>query len=250
MSAHYSSLLVTKVAYAHMAFRRACLSVPVTAILGALIVGCSSASSASVPTSLNGAQLSAALLPASSMPRGFKLDPSGERDTGHSTASDTTQQVPASKECSLLTGTSWIAVGGIVAGSFAQNDYINRSGTEEIVQEADAYHGSRAQQVMQTLWQLFGKCSHFTVNSGDTIAVTTMVRSELSGTGDQAYKAVQTSSVFLGGATLVAIRVGNVIVTCLDTSSGNDKGSAALQYAKRIAANVQAAMRSMGHPSP
>lgn len=244
-----------------MSSRRACLSVPVAAVLGVLIAGCSSASSSSsattvstssppanaspstsVPASLDGTQLSAALLPASSMPRGFKPDPSGERDTGHSTASDTTQQVPASKECSLLTGTSWIAATGIVAGSFAQNDYINRANTEEITQEADAYDGSDAQRVMQTLWHLFGKCSHFTVNSGGTSAATTMTRSKLSGVGDQAYEAVQTSPAFLGGATLVAVRVGNVIVTCLDSSTGNDKGSAALQYAERIATKVRSAM--------
>jgi hypothetical protein len=60
--------------------------------------------------------------------------------------------------------------------------------------------------------------------------------------GDQAYDAVQTSPAYLGGTTLVAIRVGNVIVTCLDSSSGNDKGSAALKYAERIATKVRSAM--------
>lgn len=239
-----------------MPSRRACPGVPVAVILGTLIAGCSSTSSSTTATSassppasaspsasaLNGTQLRAALLPASDMPSGFKLDPSGERSTGASTASDTTQQVPASKECSLLTGTSWIAATGMDAGSFAQNDYINGSSTEEIAQEADAYSSGDAQHVMKTLWQLFGKCSHFTVDSGGTSAATTMVRSKLSGVGDQAYKAVQTSPAFQGGTTLVAIRVGNVIVTCLDSSSGNDKGSAALRYAKRIATKVPNAM--------
>jgi hypothetical protein len=235
------------------------LSVPVAAVLG-LIVGCSSASSsssspattasassppasaspsASAPASLDGAQLGTALLPASDMPKGFKLDPSGQRNTGQSTASDTTQQVPGSKKCSMLTGTSWITTTGIVAGSFAQNDYINGSDTEEIAQEADAYSGSDARHVMQTLWQLLGECSHFTVDSGGTSAATTMVRSKLSGVDDQAYEAVQTAPAYLGGTTIVAIRVGNVIVTCLDSSSGNDKGSAALQYAERIATKVK-----------
>jgi hypothetical protein len=235
---------------------RACLGIPMAVILSALIAGCSSISSSATSTSassppasaspsasaLNGDQLGAALLPRSDMPSGFKLDPSGERNTGASTASDTTQQVPASKECSLLTGTSWIAATGMDAGSFAQNDYINGSSTEEIAQEADAYSGGDAQHVMETLWEVFGKCSHFTVDSGGTSAATTMARSKLSGVGDQAYEAVQTSPAFQGGTTLVAIRVGNVIVTCLDSSSGNDKGSAALRYAERIATKVQNAM--------
>lgn len=242
-----------------MPARRTCLSIPAAAVLGVLIVGCSSAASsssssivtsapslpastsasASAPTSLNGTQLNSALLSASGMPTGFKLDPSGERSTGDSTASDTTQKVSASKQCSLLTGTSWIAATGIVAGSFAQNDYINGANTEEVAQEADAYSGDDAQHVMGTLWQLFGKCSHFTVDSGGSSAPTTMVSNKLSGVGDQAYEAVQTSPAFMGGTTLVAIRTGNVIVTCLYSSSSNNKGSAALQFAKSIVAKVQ-----------
>lgn len=242
-----------------MRYRRALLSIPVTAVLGTAIIGCSSASSSttatsapsphtsasassSAPASLTGTQLGAALLPAAAMPHGFKLDPSNSRNTGDSTPGDTTQQVSPGQQCLLLDGTSWITATGISAGSFAQNDYLNGDKTAEIAQEADAYSGGDAQHVMAVLWQVFGRCAHYTDNSGGTSAAVTMTRSKLSGVGDQAYEAVQTSPAFYGGNTLVAIRVGNVIVTCYVTSPGNDKGSAALRYAESIAAKVHSAM--------
>jgi hypothetical protein len=241
-----------------MRYRRALLSVPVAAVLGTAI-GCSSASSSttatstssphasasassSAPASLNGTKLGATLLPAVAMPHGFELDPSSPRNTGDSTPSDTTQPVSPSQQCLLLDGTSWIIATGITAGSFAQNDYLTADKTAEIAQEADAYSGGDAQHVMDVLWQVFGRCAQFTDDSGGTNAAITMTRSKLSGVGDQAYEAVQTSPAWYGGNTLVAIRVGNVIVTCFESSPGNDKGSAALRYAESIATKVSSAM--------
>jgi hypothetical protein len=227
--------------------------------LVALVAGCSS-TSPSTPTppttratsasaspspsalALDGTQLGSALLPASTMPSGYKLDPSGERNTGESTQPDTTQQVSPSKVCSLLEGTSWIDATGIVAGSFAENDYINGDNTAEIAQEADAYSAADAQRTMTLLWRIFGKCEHFTTTSGGTTSAVTMTRSKLSGVGDEAYEAVQTSPAYMGGTTLVAIRVGDAIVTCLFSSSANDKGAAAVTYAEHIANSVKKMM--------
>jgi hypothetical protein len=242
-----------------MRYPRTLVSVPVAAVLGIAIVGCSSASSSTTATSassphasasasssaaasLNGTQLGAALLPAAALPHGFALDPSSPRNTGESTPSDTTQQLSPGQQCSLLDGTSWITATGIIAGSFAQNDYLTGDKTAEIAQEADAYSGGDAQHVMNVLWQVFGRCAQFTDDSGGTSAAITMTRSTLSGIGDQAYEAVQTSSAWDGGNTLVAIRVGNVIVTCWESSPGNDKGSAALRYTESIATKVRSAM--------
>jgi hypothetical protein len=190
------------------------------------------------PAALDGSELDAALLPASAMPSGFSLDQSGERDTGSSTAPDSTQPVSASQACDLLDGTSWIDATGIVAGSFAQDDYVNGDRTEEIAQEADAYSLTDAEHAMSDLWELLGKCAHFTDTSGGTSAAITMTRSQPADASDQAFEAVQTSPAYEGGTTIVAVRVGDVIVTTLDSSSGSDKGSAALGYAERIAKNI------------
>ena len=173
------------------------------------------------------------------MPSGYKLDSSGERSTGDSTALDTTHQVPSGKLCSLLEGTSWIDATGIVGGSFAQNDYINASSTAEIAQEADAYTAADAKRAMTLLWRVFGKCAHFTDTTSGTTAAVTMTRSELNGVGDQAFEAVETSPTYMGGTTLAAIRVGDVIVTCLVSSTASDKGSGALRYAERIAESIK-----------
>lgn len=191
---------------------------------------------------MDGTDLGAALLPASAMPSGYKLDSPGERDTGASTPPDTTQQVSAAKACDLLGDTSWIDATGIVAGTFAQDDYVNGDDTEEIAQEADAYTTSDAEHAMTALWQLFGKCAHFTETASGSTASITMTRSQPAHLGDQAFEAVQTSPAYQGGTTIVAVRVGNVIVSTLDSSSGNDKGSAALTYAERITQNISKRM--------
>jgi hypothetical protein len=223
--------------------------------LGAVLAGCSgtgkpaaaptktarsSASASPSPspsksaTTLDGTDLDGALLPASAMPAGYRLDASGERDTGTSTAPDTTQHVSA--PCGMLGDTSWIDATGIVAGSFAQDDYVNASGTEEVAQEADAYTTADAERAMTALWRVLGTCARFTNGTANI----TMTRSQLTGMGNQAVEAVQTSPAYQGGTTIVAVRVGDVIVTTLDSSAGNDKGSAAVGYAKRIAQNISA----------
>jgi hypothetical protein len=225
------------------------------ALLGAVLAGCSgsggsgadkpaaaptktapaSASASPSAAALDGTDLNAALLPASAMPPGYRLDSSSERDTGTSTAPDTTGHVSA--PCGMLGDTSWIDATGIVAGSFAQDDYVNKSETEEIAQEADAYTTADAEHAMTALWRILGTCAHFT----DGSASITMTRSQLA-VGDQAVEAVQTSPAYQGGTTIVAVRVGDVIVTTLDSSAGNDKGSAAVGYATRIARNISARM--------
>jgi hypothetical protein len=176
------------------------------------------------------------------MPSGFKLDTSGERDTGTSSASDTTQPESAPNACDLLQETSWIDASGTVAGSFAQNDYVNSGDTEEIAQEADAFTGTDAEHAMSSLWQLLGKCAHFTDTSGGNSASITLKRSQPDGVGDQAYEAVQTSPAYQGGTTIVAVRIGDVIVSTLDSSADSDDGSAALGYAKQIVQNVRKRM--------
>lgn len=242
--------------------RRTYLCVPSTVVLGVVIVGCSagspsSRSSGAAPSSTgsakagspaqalpDGARLETALLSGSAMPAGFRIDTSGERNTGSQTPFDTSQPLPASQVCGALTATSWIEVAGIEASAFAQNDYINTARTAEIAQEADTFTGGDARRAMTAIWRVFGKCAKFTQGSGgtqgsgDTTATYTMTRERLAGVGDDAIEAVQTSVAYDGGTTLVAIRVGNEIVTTMDSSPDSDKGRGAVGYAERIAKNL------------
>jgi hypothetical protein len=204
----------------------------------------SASASASASGVLDGNTLYSALLPASAMPKGYQIDSSGTRNSGQSLPQDTSQPVSASKACNLLTGTSWIVAGGINASDFAENDYLNGSKTEEIAQEVDYFQPGDATKVMSQLWQVFGRCRSFNQQAAGTTAKTSLTRVRLRRVGDGGVKAVELSPVFSGGTTLAAIRVGDAIVTCLDSSSGSDDGAAAVTIAKRIVQRVRAAQQS------
>ena len=214
-----------------------------------LIAGCSAASSSSAArpsatpsaTALSGPQLAGILLAAKSMPSGYKVDPSGTRNTGSQLPSDTAQPVPASQVCQAFTQTSYIRAAGINTNDFAQTSYLTADQSQEIAEEIDIFTGTDAQRAMTTLWQEFGKCSSFSYPSNGTTASSTLTRSRLPGEGDDAVKAVIVSPVFQGGETIAVIRVGAQIITTLDSSSGKDLGSPAVGYAEQIAQRLRAA---------
>lgn len=188
----------------------------------------------------NGATLNTLLLPASAMPSGYQLDPSGSRNTGQSLPQDIAQPVPASQLCGKLDGTGWILVGGIATADFAENDYVNSAKTAELGQEIDQFTAGDAKQVMARIWRVFGRCGTFTQRSNGTTATDTLVRSRLRHVGDGGIEAVLTAPVFYGGTTLVAIRVGNAVVTFIDSSPNSDLGAAAVTLAERIVHEIRA----------
>jgi hypothetical protein len=180
-----------------------------------------------------------AVLAASMLPAGFKLDTQGARNTGASVAPDSSSPVPASKVCGLLTGTSWILAAGEDSATFAQNDYLDAGHTQEVAQEIDTFTGTDATKVMSGLWKAFGRCQAFTQKYNGMTARTTLVRSRPTSAAYAAIEAVQTSPTFTGGTTLVAIRTGNAIVTVLYSAASHDKGGAAVTLAEEIAQRVQ-----------
>jgi hypothetical protein len=220
------------------------------AALTTLIAGCSAAgpsaataspppARASTPAALSGPQLTRILLPAKSMPKGYKTG-SATRNTGSQLPSDTPQPLPASQVCPAFTQSSFIRAAGISTGDWAQGDYISPDQTEEIFEEIDIFTGTDAQKAMTTLWQEFGKCSSFSYKSNGTTASSKLTRSRLPGEGSDAIKAVIVSPVFEGGETLVAIRMGSQIITTLDSVPGKDLGSPAVGYAERIVQRLRA----------
>lgn len=200
------------------------------------------ASSTSAPAAaLSGPQLAGVLLPATSMPSGYKVDPTSTRDTGSQLPADTPQPIPASQLCETFTEESFIRAAGINTGDWAQSRYVSADQSQEIDEEIDVFTGSDAQKAMTVLWQEFGKCSSFSYKSNGTTESSTLTRSQLPGVGNGAIKAVEVTQNFDGGATMVAIRMGSEIITTLDSSSGKDLGSPAVSYAEQIAHRLRAA---------
>lgn len=219
-----------------------------------LVAGCSSAGSSSAGSpgtsaspaaktapALQGPQLAKILLPVSSLPSGFKADPSATRDTESQLPNDTASPMPASQVCQAFGQTSFIRAAGITTGDFAQSDFMSADQSQEIAEEIDVFTGSDAQKAMTTLWNEFGKCASFSSSSNGATTTNTLKRSKLSGTGDEAIKAVSTSPAFQGGETIVAVRTGSTIITTLYSSSGSDLGSPAVGYAQQILQRLQAA---------
>ncbi|MGI8334861.1 hypothetical protein ACRYCC_33325 [Actinomadura scrupuli] len=190
---------------------------------------------------LSGTKLNSLLLPASAMPKGFRLNADGVRNTGDSVSPPSSSPVPQGKVCGMLMETSWIRAAGIEGATFAQNDYGDPGQTSQIAQEIDTYHGDDAQKTMAALRKAFAGCKTFTEKTNGMTAKVKLVGSAVQGTGDEGIKAVATSPVWEGGLTLAAVRVGNVVITTLYSSSHKDKGAAAVTMAEAIAKKVQSA---------
>ena len=221
--------------------------------LTALVAGCSvidpSATTPAEPTApvttasppaLSGQQLTRILLPASSMPKGYRTG-SATRNTGSELPSDSPQPVPANQVCVAFTQTSYIRAGGITANDWAAGEYISPDQSQEVFEEINVFTGTDAQKAMATLWQEFGKCSSFSYKANGTTAASRLTRSRLPGVGDDAIEAVIVSPLFQGGETIVAIRVGSQVITTLDSASTRDLGSPAVGYAEKIAQRLRAA---------
>ncbi|MGW2375109.1 hypothetical protein [Kitasatospora sp. NPDC001683] len=188
----------------------------------------------------NGNKLNAMLLPASALPQTLKLDPSGTKSTGDGfNPPISPSAVPATKACDMLNGTGWVNAAGINAASFAQNDYTDES-QNLFAQELDAYRGNDAQTVMANLKKTLTACHTFTVAQNGQNYTATVALQSLPGVGDEALQAVITSPDWTGGSTLVAARVGSVVVTTYDNNQSNT-GTAGVALTKTLVKNAASA---------
>ena len=188
----------------------------------------------------DGTKLNAMLLPAAALPSQLKIDPSGTRSTGDGFNPPLSPSAaPAGHECDALNGSGWAASAGISSASFAQNDYTDDS-QDMFAQEADAFRGNDAQATMAGLKQVLTKCHTYSeVQNGQSYPVTVTLKS-LPGVGDEAFQAVATSPDFTGGATMVAARVGSVVVMTYDNDQ-KSTGSAGVALTQALVKNVTAA---------
>jgi hypothetical protein len=187
-----------------------------------------------------GTQLKKALAPASffttELTTGFAVDPSGARDSGTTYAAPTASAVPK-PDCSKLGGTSWIAVTGASGVSFAQNDYVNKTTSEDIAQEVDTFRGTTAATVVKDLEKTVTACATFTDSETHSKVKTT--GASTPGLGDAAYTITLTDSAWENGTTLIAARVGTSVVSVLSTD-GHDNGAAT---AKKLATQIVTSLR-------
>jgi hypothetical protein len=197
-----------------------------------------------VTVRLSGLQLAGLLLSRSAMPAGYSLLPlqGATQNSGKKAAPrDAPAPAPSGQLCQAFAYSNFIAAGEISDTVFAQTAFANAKDTTEVDQSVDVFTGSDAQTVMQRLWTALGTCAHFSYNDNGPMVHATLTRGRLTGIGDEAIDAVSRSPIIIGQATLIAVRVGNAIVTVMSSAAGPNNESAAIGYARQITANLRSA---------
>lgn len=185
---------------------------------------------------LTGTRLQKTLAPAAFFPSGFAVDPSGVRDSGATYTAPGSSPAPK-PDCTLLGGTSWLAITGDSGVSFAQNDYVSKATSEDIAQEVDTYRGTAAAGVLKDLEKVVAACTTFTDTQTHTEVKVTGAATP--GLGDSAYTVTLTDSAWQNGSTLLAVRAGTDVVTVMSTD-GHDNGAAT---AGKLAARIVTSLR-------
>ncbi|WP_051942622.1 hypothetical protein [Streptacidiphilus rugosus] len=158
-----------------------------------------------------GPKLAGWLLPAKDLPK-LKVDPAGTRNSGDGYSPPTPIAMSKTESCQALGGTAWVAAGGLGSAAFAQSDYQDAYG-DEFAEEIDAFEGTGATTVMARLRHVFAECGTFKLSVDGTPATAKLRFKTLAGVGDQSLEATITLPGYNGGTTLVATRVGKLVVT-------------------------------------
>ena len=188
---------------------------------------------AGLPT---GTQLKADLL-STGIPAGYALDTSGSVDTGSNYQAPSVSASAGATGCASLEGTSWVGLAGFGSVSFAENDYVDKSSSEEFAQEIDAFQGTTAQDVMSALSGIAAKCPTF---KDSQTSSTVKVSVATSASPDDGTVVITLSDpAWEGTTTLEAVRVGHSVVTVLSSANSGSAAfakSTASQIATRVAA--------------
>lgn len=188
---------------------------------------------AGLPT---GTQLKADLL-TTGIPAGYALDTGGSVDTGSNYQAPSASASAGATGCASLEGTSWVGLAGSGSVSFAENDYVDKSSSEEFAQEIDAFRGTTAQDVMSALSGIAAKCPTF---KDSQTSSTVKVSVATSASPDDGTVVITLSDpAWEGTTTLEAVRVGHSVVTVLSSANSGSAAfakSTASQIATRVAA--------------
>jgi hypothetical protein len=210
-------------------------SSPGSAYGSAVATVAAASSSAANPDAglLTGVELKGLLEPKSFFPKGFSADPGNSVNTG-----DTYQQptAPGKLPCTRLDATSWVDLSGIGPVSFAQDDFIDQTTSQQAAQEIDVYRGTSARVVMAALRKAAGRCPRFT--DSQTSSVVTVRLGKGPAVGDDSLSFRLSSPRWLGGTTLVAVRVGTAVITVLFSADSGTGGTQADYLATKLAGKV------------
>jgi hypothetical protein len=207
---------------------------------GTPTVGAAATSQAPDPTAglPKGPKLAGWLLPASAVPK-LKVDPSGTQDSGDVYGEPTTAALSKEKACALFGETSWISAAGLGSASFAQSQFVD-SYSNMFAQEIDSFQGDGAATVLASLRRIMAQCATFKLPIDGKSATAHLKIEKVSGLGPDALHAVITMPGYNGGTTLVAARVGKLVVTTLY----NDQvgvGQAGVTLTQRLVKGLPAA---------
>lgn len=196
-----------------------------------------SAATPSATAPPNGNKLNSLLLPASALPKGFSINATDTTNTadGYNPPASPSA-VPTSKACDAIQGVSWIDSTGLSSLSFAQNDYSDAS-QNLFGQEVDGFRGSDAKTVMSAVRKVFTECADSKIKVDGTAYSAHTTHKTLAGLGDDAVEAVTTSPSLDGGTTLIAVRVGDLVVSTIYNDQKHT-GAADLALTRRLVAKV------------
>lgn len=239
------SLGLTAVTVAGLSFALAGCSSSGTSTTAASTAGDTATSSAAASASstdpdaglLTGTQLKTALV-STGIPSGYAIQTANSQDSG-STYQEPTASAPAKPDCSNLDASSWVNLAGYESVSFAQNDYLNKDSSEEFLQEVDAYRGTTAQDVMTNLGKMASTCPSFSDSAtSSTVKVAVATGTSL---GDGTVTITLTDPQWSSSMTLVAVRVGQNVVSVLNSTTGNSA-----TYAQTLASSITSSVTKLG----
>jgi hypothetical protein len=184
---------------------------------------------------LTGNQLKSKLEPSSWFPAGFSFDTQGAVDSGLAYQQPSTSA--AAPHCQNLNATAWIGLAGIGSVSFAENDYLDQSTSEQYAQEIDVFQGTGAETAMANLRKLARTCPSFKDSqTSSSFTVTLRPGPKL---GDDSLGFRLSSPRWQGDTALAAVRVGTAIVTVLYSADSGTGAAQATRLATAVAGNLE-----------
>jgi hypothetical protein len=138
----------------------------------------------------------------------------------------------------MLSNTAWSQVVGVGNASFAQSDFVDAS-QDAFAQEIDAFRGQDAQAAMAQVRQVFASCASFVSTQDGQTAHMRLVVKPLPGVGDDAVVGELTAPEYTGGTTLVAVRVGQLVVFTVDGAQ-TDTGAGGVDLTRTLVQRVTA----------
>jgi len=187
-----------------------------------------------------GAELRRVLPTPAELPPGFRVPPDGPQDSGTAFgAAPLNASPPGRPDCGQLEGgNAWVTALG-QPPSFAQTEFTDSAG-DQVLAEVDTYRHADARTVMAGYRAVLAACRSFAYAESGTPATVSLTLLPPPKLGDESLRALLRSPTFAGGVTVVAVRVGQHVLTVYDNSATRDLGAGAVGLATAMVHRVAA----------